>query len=109
MTRGRRRNFIVDRQRELVRAQYTTLLLLLSYLVLPGVSSVIFRTYACVNVDPDGALPSRQVFMRSDYSISCGSERHQLGVIWASIMIFVYPIGVPAMYLYLLYQVCPLF
>ena len=67
--RGRRRNFLVERQRGLVRAQYATLFLLLSYLVLPGVSSIIFRTYGCVDTDPDGVTGSRQVILFLCFSI----------------------------------------
>ena len=38
----------------------------------------------------------------ADLSISCSSERYDFGVMWATIMVFVYPLGIPALYYYLL-------
>ena len=43
--------------------------------------------------------------MRMDYSISCGSLEHTSAIVWASVMILVYPIGVPALYFFMLYRV----
>ena len=83
-----------------------TLFLLFTYLVLPGVSSVIFRYFICTNIDPDGVLPGPQRYMVEDYSISCSSDRYLFGFVWALIMVVVYPVGIPLMYFVLLYQVC---
>jgi hypothetical protein len=41
--------------------------------------------------------------MRNDLSIAQDSHRYRFGVIWAAVFIFVYPIGVPLLYLYVLY------
>ena len=35
-------------------------------------------------------------------SVSCSSERYRIGVLWASVMVLIYPIGIPALYYYLL-------
>jgi hypothetical protein len=43
--------------------------------------------------------------MTADYTVSCDSSEYRLGFIWACVMIFVYPIGCPAYYFYLLYGV----
>jgi hypothetical protein len=42
--------------------------------------------------------------MTADYSVSCDSEKYQFGYIWAVVMVFVYPIGCPLFYFYLLYD-----
>ena len=68
-------------------------------------STIIFRSFGCQNVDPDDADSlSDNYYLRSDYSISCNSDRYAYGVAWASVMLVVYPLGVPLLYLYLLYN-----
>ena len=42
--------------------------------------------------------------METDYSIECSSARYDLGVVWAAVCVVVYPVGIPCMYLYLLYE-----
>jgi hypothetical protein len=42
--------------------------------------------------------------MRADYSISCSSQRYYTGRYWAIVMIFVYPVGIPSYYFYLLHN-----
>ena len=101
------RAFDPAKQIKQLKAQYTTLLLLLTYLVLPGVSPVIFRYFVCENVDPDGTLSGTQRYMVADHSISCTySGRYLFGFVWALIMVVLYPVGIPLMYFVLLYQVC---
>jgi hypothetical protein len=68
------------------------------------VSTTIFGAFSCTSVDPEGLLPGTPTYLRNDYSISCDSPRYHFGVIWAVAMIFVYPIGIPALYLYLLFS-----
>jgi hypothetical protein len=41
--------------------------------------------------------------MTADYSVSCTSSRYYFAFIWALGMIFIYPLGCPALYFYLLY------
>jgi hypothetical protein len=43
--------------------------------------------------------------MTADYTVSCDSAEYRFGFIWACVMILVYPIGCPAYYFYLLYNV----
>eukprot|EP01041_Mallomonas_annulata_P001620 gene1620-3135_t len=103
--RGVVRNFNVDRVLGMSRAQYTSMFLLLTYLVLPGVSIVIFRSFTCVDADPDNVTGKYSKYLRADMSISCDSHRYRFGVIWAIISIFVYPVGIPTLYLWLLHRV----
>jgi hypothetical protein len=89
----------------MLRSQNMSWFLILTYIVLPGVSSILFRFFECQNVDPDGVILGSQRYMTADYSISCDSNRRYFGLVWNIIMIFVYPVGIPVMYLTLLYQV----
>lgn len=83
-----------------------TIVLFVSFLVLPKISVVIFNAFSCVDIDPDNVLSEAgktTSFLRADLTIACNSDRHIFGKRLATAMIFVYPIGIPLMYLYLLY------
>jgi hypothetical protein len=60
--------------------------------------------FPCQNVDPDEATAGDDEYLRADYSISCSSDRYYVGCAYAIAMIFVYPIGVPVFYFWLLYS-----
>jgi hypothetical protein len=78
----------------------------LIFLILPKVTVVIFNAFPCVDVDPDGVLKAQGLptrYLRADMSISCSSPRYYFGVSWGIAMVFVFPVGVPLLYIYLLY------
>lgn len=56
------------------------------------VCTAIFRTFSCVDVDPNNDIAGSTVYLVSDLSLSCSSDRYRLGVSWALWMILVYPI-----------------
>lgn len=124
---------IVDVEQGLV-SRYLFLFLLLTYMVLPSVSSVIAQAYSCTDIDPSDVAPGEDYYLRFDgittqlqmwdadvlycdskclllvrtvcllftlrlcsvdLSISCSSARYEFGVLWATAMLFVYPIGIP--------------
>ena len=97
-------NLIMTRWRSVLLAQNLNLFLLWSYYVLPGACSVIFRTFRCTGVKESNSS-SAAFFMTEDSSISCSSDRYRVGCVWASLMILVYPIGIPVLYGSLLYEV----
>jgi hypothetical protein len=43
-------------------------------------------------------------YMTVDLSVSCSSDKYYFGKVWAIISIFVYPIGIPLYYFYVLYD-----
>ena len=88
-----------------VYSKYLLVFLMGTYLGLPNISVYIFQTFSCQNIDPDDAVPGEDMYLRADLSIQCGSSRHVTGTTFASLMIFVYPIGIPALYYWLLYKV----
>ena len=69
-----------------------------------SVSTTIFGSFNCTSIDPEKLLPGTPTYLRNDYSISCDSPRYRFGVVWAVVMIFIYPIGIPLMYFGLLYS-----
>ena len=63
------------------------LALFLIFLLYPSTSSMIFSTFICEDID-DG-----QSYLRADYAINCASPEHTFATSFASVMLFVYPIG----------------
>ena len=78
--------------------------LLVLFCILPPCSSKIFsaldcRTYKGYEDDDDTVK-----FLRVDYQIECTSERYRSLIILTSVMIFVYPIGIPCLFAILLWR-----
>ena len=72
--------------------------LFLTFIILPSVSIKIFSTFGCRGFD-DGNW-----YLKVDYSINCDTSTHFAYGAWAVIMTFVFPIGIPSMYWYLLFR-----
>ena len=62
------------------------------FFVYPGCSQIIFSTWDCEEFD-DGTT-----FLRADYSIDCESTNHTFMKVYAMVMLFIYPVGVPLIY-----------
>jgi hypothetical protein len=87
-----------------LKNSYTTYLFGITYLILPMVTTTIFQTFLCTNIDPDSENPTETSrYLTADLSISCQSNEYRDWRIYAILMIFVYPIGIPALYFTLLY------
>jgi predicted outer membrane repeat protein len=90
---------------EVLKSTYQYVFLFFTYLILPGVSTVLFGMLKpCTNVDPDDAEGGNQLYLEADLSIRCEGPQYNFGVIWASIGCIVYPFGIPCYYFYLLYH-----
>jgi hypothetical protein len=86
-----------------VKDKYLFYFFFLTYLILPSVTTCLFRMYICTNIDPNNEdLDEYDYFLDADVRIPCQTENWYKGVIYASIFIIVYPIGIPMMYLYVL-------
>jgi hypothetical protein len=83
-----------------VRLQYRcfSLWLLMTYLILPSITTTIFQIFLCENVDPASEDSSDNLYLIADYSIKCKGGHYYFGVTWAIVMIFVYPVGIPYIY-----------
>jgi hypothetical protein len=88
-----------------VVARYLTLFFLLTYLVLPFIATTIFRTFLCTDLDPDNEdSDAADLYLTADMRISCTSDFYKSGLGYAVVMIVVYVLGIPVMYLVLLYR-----
>ena len=75
---------------------------LVIFLVYPGVSAKVFATFACDKLDEP--LYGSDSWLRVDHSISCNDSQRPIYYGYAWLMVFVYPLGVPALYAYLLFR-----
>ena len=92
---------MLRRNAEKCFTRYAQLQLIVLFLVLPGVSTTIFRTFLC----DEGFVEDKSVsFLEADLTLSCEStEYKQLSVIaWFGLLM--YPVGVNALYAGLLYR-----
>ncbi|CAM9270334.1 unnamed protein product [Chrysoparadoxa australica] len=80
-----------------VKYRHITLLLVLCFLVFPTTSSVIFSTFSC------DTLESGVSYLRADYSLICNTPQHNSYKVYAYFMIVVFPIGIPALFWYVLW------
>ena len=85
-----------------VTGQYINFFFLITYLVLPSVTTTCFGAFTCKNIDPDGLMPGTPTYLRLDMSIACNTPRYRFGVMWAIAMIIVYPIGILSFYYFVL-------
>lgn len=97
-TVAKRRNYGSEAALQKVGQKHMSMVLLISFLVYSSVSETVFQTFACEDLD-DG-----KQYLRADYRIECDSPEHQVFQVFAGIMIFVYPMGIPLFYAYLLYK-----
>lgn len=92
------------RNTEKIRNRYVNIFLYLTYIVLPSVTTYIFKMFVCTDIDPNDEFPGEDhLFLLADTSISCTSARYDAGLRWAIIAIVIYPIGIPLMYFVLLF------
>lgn len=77
--------------------RYFTIFVSFFYMILPGISMKIFKTFQCQDIDPLRESPdpsAPHVFLQSDYAVDCTTEYYNFGYKWALLMVIVYPFGV---------------
>jgi hypothetical protein len=82
-----------------VLSRHQTAFLVMTFLIYSTVSTTVFQTFACDAIEGTGTS-----YLRADYSTQCGTHEHMLYRLYAAFMILVYPIGIPAVYAYLLWS-----
>jgi lysylphosphatidylglycerol synthetase-like protein (DUF2156 family) len=80
-------------------AKHSMVLLVFTFLIFSVVSTTVLQTFACDLIDEVD-----KSWLRADYSILCTSATHRAYQAYAAVMIFVYPLGIPAFYSWLLYR-----
>ena len=66
------------------------------FVAFPGACVTIFKTFPCLHLD-DGTR-----WLSADLSINCDDPTHLQYVLYATLMLFVYPLGVPLLQTFLL-------
>lgn len=74
-----------------------TLCFFIMFIIYPVVVSTVFGTFNCQVFD-DGS-----VFMFRDLSISCEGRAYQIAWVYAVVMAVIYTLGIPLLYVYVLY------
>lgn len=82
----------------IVRHKHLSIVLLISFLVYSSVSFTIIQTFDCEALD-DG-----NDYLRADYSIECDTFKHRAFMVYAGFMCLLYPLGIPALYSYILFR-----
>ena len=83
-----------------IRHKHVSTALLTTFLVYSSVSSVVFQMFACDALDDDN------LYLRADYRIKCDSLKHRALQVYAGVMIFLYPVGIPSLYALVLFSNC---
>lgn len=89
---------------EQAKSKHFRAFLILTFLVYSSVSATLFQTFACDDVlfPSDGV--TNYTYLRVDYSIMCNTPQHTRYMIYAGVMACIYPIGIPALYAWLLWR-----
>ena len=89
------------KKRTKAKHMYVSLLFLLSYVCYPGASVAIFTLFPCDSMEVDGESVR---YLKADYSIQCDTPEYNTWKMFAGVMLFIYPIGIPLLYTCLLYR-----
>ena len=73
-------------------------IIMISFLVLPSTSLVLFRFFVCTE------MRNGEMFLDADLSISCEGESYRLELLYTWLMILVYPLGIPSFYFVVLFR-----
>lgn len=80
----------------------TPLFLLLTFIVAPSVASIIFGTFLCHELEVEPGHVAR--YMHFDLTVDCDSAEYYSLYGEALVLIFVWPLGVPLLYMVLLWK-----
>ncbi|GMH53428.1 hypothetical protein TrRE_jg10032 [Triparma retinervis] len=86
--------------RKTLKMNSVSLLLSMTYFFLPGTSMSLFAVFPCDTLDDETR------WVKSDYSLDCSesNENRRLNLVYAGIMLVVYPIGIPLVYAIVLFK-----
>lgn len=59
---------------------------------------IIFQTFACETLD------NNVEYLKADYSLTCTTEFHELAMVFAGLMILMYPVGIPTVFAWWLHS-----
>ncbi|CBJ28094.1 probable extracellular nuclease (ISS) [Ectocarpus siliculosus] len=74
------------------KSKHLSITLFIMFVVYSSVPFNIFQTFVCERLD------TGMDYLRADYSLTCYTGVHKAMMVYAGLMIFVYPVGIPAFY-----------
>lgn len=86
------RNRLSSEALQKIRGKHSTVFLWMTFLVYSTASSIVFKTFSCESLE-DG-----NTYLRADYRIKCTSDKHKMLKVYAGLMMIVYPLGIPLLY-----------
>ncbi|CAN0137547.1 unnamed protein product, partial [Scytosiphon promiscuus] len=86
---AKKRNQGSQRALSEVKQKHLSAGLFIAFFIYSSVSFTIFQTFVCDTLD-DGVS-----YLRADYSQSCSAKQHTYFVVFAVVMVFIYPVGIP--------------
>ena len=81
-----------------VRHKHMSTVLVLTFMVYSSASSLVFQMFDCEHLE-DG-----NYYLRADYRIQCDSSKHRALQVFAGVMMVLYPVGIPVLYVFLLFR-----
>ena len=75
----------------------------LTFLVLPSTSTRIFRAFLCETFEYDANATSSRRYLYADLTLSCDSDEYEATRTTALMMLTVWPVGIPMLYMALLW------
>lgn len=74
------------------KSKHLSVTLFITFVLYSSVSFNIFQTFVCERLD------TGVDYLRADYSLTCYTGVHKAMMVYAGLMIFVYPVGIPVVY-----------
>ncbi|KAL1512389.1 hypothetical protein AB1Y20_005647 [Prymnesium parvum] len=78
-------------------------ILVLTFALVPAISSRIFRTFLCVRFQYDDDLSQTRRYMQEDLAVSCDSDAYSSAFVMGLLLTLLWPVGVPLLYAGLLW------
>ncbi|KAG5183657.1 hypothetical protein JKP88DRAFT_290263 [Tribonema minus] len=79
------------------RSQHLAVIVILSFVIFSTVNTLLFQTFVCDSLG--SSTPDATSYLRADYSLQCDTSEHSAYLVYSSCMIFIYAVGIPALFL----------
>lgn len=77
---------------QVVRGKHLSVALFVLFVIYSSTSFTVFQTFMCERLD------DKVTYLRADYSLTCSTSAHKAWRAYAGVMVFVYPVGIPAIF-----------
>lgn len=86
------RNGRTESTAQSIWTKHISTVIFVSFFIYASLSFAIFQTFVCDKLD-DGVT-----YLRADYSVICTTAEHRAYQVYAAVMLFVYPVGIPGFF-----------